>query len=314
MFTDLAGFGRLTSGLQPEAVADLLNTYLDRLNRVVLEHGGTVDKFIGDAMVAFWGAPIARPDDGERAVRAAIAIRRAEAAVGAVPTGDHPPLGPTRIGLHRGDAIVGAFGGQGRTAYTAMGVVMNTASGQESANTSLRTTILISREAVPPSMAGDFRAMGRIVLRGRSTIVEVFEAEFDFPQGARERLNAAYARFDAGEVAALGEIRALAAEFPEDAALRRLLERLESVGPGGVFQLQRSPTAAAPTAKNEPLLAVLAFDDLCDGADMGWFSDGCIEEILQTVASRAPLKVIGRGIELPVPGRSIRRPPRSPPR
>jgi adenylate cyclase len=172
---------------------------------------------------------------------------------------------------------------------------MNTASGLESANTSLRTTILISREAVPPSMAGDFRAMGRIVLRGRSTIVEVFEAEFDFPQGARERLNAAYARFDAGEVAALGEIRALAAEFPEDAALRRLLERLESVGPGGVFQLQRSPTAAAPTAKNEPLLAVLAFDDLCDGADMGWFSDGVSEEILQTVASRAPLKVIGRG-------------------
>ncbi|HLZ84447.1 MAG TPA: adenylate/guanylate cyclase domain-containing protein, partial [Caulobacteraceae bacterium] len=293
MFTDLAGFGRLTQALQPEAVADLLNAYLDRLNRVVLEHGGIVDKFIGDAMVAFWGAPIARPDDGECAVRAAIAIRRAEEeAFRATPIGDDPPLGPTRIGLHRGDAIVGAFGGEGRTAYTALGDVMNTASGLESANSALRTTVLISREALPPSTAGDFRAMGRIVLRGRSNPVEVFEAEFDFPRGARERLNAAYARFDAGDVAALGEFSALAAEFPRDAALRRLLDRLESVGPGGVFHLGASRTAAA---KSEPLLAVLAFDDLSDGADMGWFSDGVSEEILQTVASGAALKVIGRG-------------------
>ena len=237
MFTDLQGFGALSRDLPPEMVASVLNAYLDRLGQVVLEHGGTVDKFVGDAMIAFWGAPVARPDDGERAARAAIAIGRLEEAFRATPIGEHPPLGLTRIGLHRGDAVVGEFGGGGRVAYTAMGDAMNTAAALESGNKALNTKVLISREAIPPSMAGMFRAMGRIGVRGRSEPVEVFEAAPDFPPEARERLNTAYARFDVGEVAALGEISALAAEFPEDLALHGLVDRLKTVGPGGVFRL-----------------------------------------------------------------------------
>ncbi|MDB5481599.1 MAG: adenylate/guanylate cyclase [Caulobacteraceae bacterium] len=237
LFTDLQGFTELTHGLEPEMVANLLNAYLDLLSQAVLEHGGTIDKFVGDAVVAFWGAPIARPDDGERAARAAIAMWRVGEAFRTTPMGDHPPLGRTRVGLHRGDAIVGNFGGEGRITYTALGDVMNTASRLESANKTLNTRILVSREAIPPSMAGSFRVMGRIGLRGRSTPVEIFEAALDFPSEARERLNAAYARFDAGEVAALDEIAALSAEFPDDVALRGLVTRLEGVGPGGVFRL-----------------------------------------------------------------------------
>jgi len=86
-------------------------------------------------------------------------------------------------------------------------------------------------------MAAVFRTMGRIGVRGRSTPVEVFEAALDFPPEARERLNAAYARFDAGEAAALDEIVAMAAEFPEDLALGGLVVRLREVGPGGVSRL-----------------------------------------------------------------------------
>jgi adenylate cyclase len=203
----------------------------------VLEHGGTIDKFVVDSMVAFWGAPVARPDDGECAARAAIAIWRAEEAFRAPPIGEHPPLGRTRVGLHRGDAIVGAIGGEGRTTYSAVGEATNIASALESANRALKTRILLSREAIVPSMAGAFRPMGRLALRGRSKPVEVFEAALAFPPDARERMNAAYARFEAGEVAALAEISALAAGFPEDAALHCLLSRLESVGPGGIFRL-----------------------------------------------------------------------------
>lgn len=236
MFTDLTGFSDLAVGLPPELVASVLNAYLDWLGRVVVDHGGIVDKFVGDAMVAFWGAPVARPDDGERAARAAIATYGAAEAVRAMSLGDHPPLGPTRVGLHRGDAVVGAFGGEGRSTYTALGEAMNTAARLESANTKLRTRILISREAAAPSMAGAFRAMGRIGLRGRSNPVEVFEAAPEFPPEARARLNAAYARFDAGDAPALAEIRALATDFPNDAALHALEGRLEGVGPGGVFR------------------------------------------------------------------------------
>jgi adenylate cyclase len=238
VFTDLEGFTELTHGLEPEMVASLLNAYLDLQSQAVLEHGGTIDKFVGDAVVAFWGAPIARPDDSERAARAAIAMWRVGEAFRNTPMGDHPPLGRTRVGLHRGVAVVGNFGGEGRITYTALGDVMNTASRLESANKALNTKILMSREAAPSSMAGVLRTMGRIGLRGRSTPVELFEAAIDFPAEACARLNAAYARFDGGELAALEEIAALAAEFPNDLALEGLVARLRAVGPGGVFAVR----------------------------------------------------------------------------
>ncbi len=237
VFTDLQGFTQLTHGLEPEVVASLLNRYLDLVSQAVLEHGGTIDKFVGDAVVAFWGAPLSRPDDGERAARAAIAMWRIGEVFRNTPMADVPALGRTRVGLHRGFAIVGNFGGEGRISYTALGDVMNTASRLESANKQLETRILVSREAMPASVAGDCRAMGRIRLRGRATPVEVFEAAPDVPEDSRTRLNAAWLRFDSGDTAALEDIRALAADYPEDTALAKLVDRLEQVGPGGVFQL-----------------------------------------------------------------------------
>ena len=237
LFSDLQGFTEMTHGLEPEMVASLLNAYLDLLSRAVLQHGGTIDKFVGDAVVAFWGAPIAREDDGERAARAALAMWRVGEAFRTTPMGDHPPLGRTRVGVHRGLAIVGNFGGEGRIQYTALGDVMNTASRLESANKQLLTRALISREALPDSMRDDARAMGRVRLRGRSTPVEVFELVTDFPREATERLNVAYARFDGGDGAALADIRALTDAYPEDVALANLLKRLETVGPGGVYNL-----------------------------------------------------------------------------
>lgn len=237
LFSDLQGFTEMTHAIEPELTATLLNTYLDRLCQAVLDHGGTVDKFVGDAVVAFWGAPLSRPDDGERAVKAAIALWEAGQAFRSTQMGDHPPLGRTRVGLHRGPAIVGNFGGEGRISYTALGDVMNTASRLESANKQLETRMLVSREALPASLESEFRVMGRIRLRGRATPVEVFELCADFPPEARDRLNGAYARFDGGDRSALEEIRALAAEYPADQALANLVERLEVAGPGGAFDL-----------------------------------------------------------------------------
>ena len=237
LVTDLTGFNALIEKVAPELLAEVLNAYLQKLSRVVVEHGGTVDKIVSDTMAAFWGAPIALPEDGERAVRAAIAARRVGETFRTAPMAGHPPLGGTRVGLHRGDAVVGAIGGEGRIAYTALGDAMHTAAWLEGASRVLNTGVLASREAIPRSMAGMFRAMGRIGFPGRAAPVEIFEAELDVPSEARERLNAAYQRFDSGEVAALGEISALAAEFADDVALHGLLGRLETVGPGGVFRL-----------------------------------------------------------------------------
>ncbi|HEY5072277.1 MAG TPA: adenylate/guanylate cyclase domain-containing protein [Caulobacteraceae bacterium] len=237
VFTDLEGFTKLSHLIEPETVALLVNRYLDMLSDVVLEHGGTIDKFVGDSVVAFWGAPIAKQDDADRAARAAIAMHLAGEAFRRLAPEGTPPFGKTRVGLHRGSAIVGNFGGEGRIQYTAFGDSMNTASRLEGANKQLDSGVLISAQAAERVTIGGLRAMGRVILRGRATPIEVVEPKPDFPEAARERLNRTYERFDAGETEALKEIVALAAEFPGDGALQNLVLRLEKVGPGGAFVL-----------------------------------------------------------------------------
>src|SRR5690606_822688 len=95
LFSDLEGFTELSHQLEPEAVASLLNEYLDTLSQVVLDHGGVIDKYVGDAIVAFWGAPIARADDGQKAARAGYALWQAGETFrrGRVP--GTPPIGKT---------------------------------------------------------------------------------------------------------------------------------------------------------------------------------------------------------------------------
>src|SRR3546814_1678783 len=168
VFTDLEGFTKLSHAVTPETVARLLNEYLDRLSDIVLDHGGTIDKFVGDAVVAFWGAPLSRPDDGEKAAAAAVAMFRAGEAFRVDMAEGVPPIGMTRVGLHVGDAIVGNFGGEGRIQYTALGDSMNTASRLESANKSLKTGVLISAEAAATAGRDDLMPMGRVTLRGRA--------------------------------------------------------------------------------------------------------------------------------------------------
>jgi adenylate cyclase len=169
LFTDLEGFTRFTDSVEPELLAKVLNQYLDLLSEVVLEYGGTIDKFVGDSIIAFWGAPIARADDADRAVATATALQQAgERFKGMLPPGT-PPIGRTRVGLHKSSVIVGNFGGEGRIQYTAFGDAMNTASRLESANKKLKTKALISGEALEGAQSAEerYRPMGRITVRGR---------------------------------------------------------------------------------------------------------------------------------------------------
>jgi adenylate cyclase len=238
LFTDLEGFTKLSHAIEPEMVALLLNRYLDLLSEVVLRHGGTIDKFVGDAVVAFWGAPIARADDGERAARAALAMYEAgEIFRRDVPPGV-PPIGCTRVGLHRGDAIVGNFGGEGRIQYTALGDSMNLAARLESANKTLKTRALVSETAIAGVTGVPFRPMGRVTVRGRATPIAVYEPVPDMVKDAVTYFTALYDRFDQGDLMALEEIVQYSDEHPEDAALANLVYRLRKVGAGGSFVLE----------------------------------------------------------------------------
>jgi adenylate cyclase len=205
---------------------------------VVLAHGGTIDKFVGDAVVAFWGAPISRPDDAANAANAAYGMHAAGEIFRRAMAEGVPPIGKTRVGLHVGDAIVGNFGGEGRIQYTALGDSMNTASRLEAASKPLKTNVLLSREAAERSGRGDMVPMGRITLRGRSQPVDVFEPRPDLSAEDRQEIAALVAAHTAGDKNDF-VIRATAIrqKMSQEAAIMFLLDRLEQTGNGESYVL-----------------------------------------------------------------------------
>jgi adenylate cyclase len=175
-FSDLAGFTSLSEHLAPETVVGLLNDYLSRMTEIILEEEGTVDKFEGDAIMAFWGAPLDQEDQAVRACRAAL---RQAAALGDL-NGELARQGlpelKVRIGLHTGEAIVGNLGSQKRFDYTVIGDTVNLASRLEGLNKFYSTNIMAS-EAVAADCTGaiEFRELDLVAVKGREAPVRVFE-------------------------------------------------------------------------------------------------------------------------------------------
>ena len=180
-FSDIEGFTRLSESLSPERLALFMNRYLSILSECILDEGGTLDKYVGDAVVAFWNAPLSQEDHADRALRSALRCQNALDA--AVPEFESLgfPLPRTRIGIHTGTAIVGNMGSQWRFNYTALGDVVNTASRLEEANKIVGTRLLVSGDTVAQSRSSgefSFRRLGEVLLQGKSRPVEVWEARF----------------------------------------------------------------------------------------------------------------------------------------
>ncbi len=241
LFSDLEGFTEMSHSIPPEMVARILNAYLDRLSNIVLSHGGTIDKFVGDAVVAFWGAPIARPDDGEQAARAMLAMVAAGDAFRtemAATIGDGAPaIGRTRVGLHHGEAVIGNFGGEGRIQYTALGDAMNTAARLEAANKALNSRALASAESGANDVSDVFVPMGRIQLRGRAQPVDAFEPRPDLSAEQRGTVRALVTAHAAGYAAHVAEWPAANPELAIDASIDCLLKRLQATRPGEAYAL-----------------------------------------------------------------------------
>ena len=229
LFSDLEGFTKMSHAIPPEMVAKLLNRYLDMLSQVVLDHGGVIDKFVGDAVVAFWGAPIARPDDGERAARAGYALWQAgEKFRNSVEPGV-PPIGKTRVGLHWGEAVVGNFGGKTRIQYTALGNSHEHRLAARGGQQGARFEVMASQEFAERSGLDWWRPMGRVVLRGRSKPVDLFEPAPDFPIEDRAALDQAMILIENDRARRSGDPPRWSKSIPEDAALANLLERTRAL-------------------------------------------------------------------------------------
>ncbi|HKC13860.1 MAG TPA: adenylate/guanylate cyclase domain-containing protein [Vicinamibacteria bacterium] len=176
MFTDIQDFTSLSESLPPDALAAALGRYFAVMTAAIHGSGGTVDKYIGDAVMALWNAPEAQKDHAALACSAALACVEATERLMRSPDWAELPPFRTRFGLHRDKVMVGHFGAPDRLSYTALGDGVNLASRLEGLNKTYGTTILAS-QAIRAS-AGDafaFRLLDVVAVKGKSQGVQVYE-------------------------------------------------------------------------------------------------------------------------------------------
>jgi len=232
LFTDIAGFTHLSERMDPVELVSMMNRYFDGVTRIIHDHDGTVDKFIGDAVLAFFGAPLPQADHADRAVAAAIEIKsftntlRNQLTVGGV------ELGETRVGVHSGEAVIGNVGGEQRQNYTALGDAVNLASRLEGANRHLGTLICISETTNSLATSHPARPIARIVVKGRKQPIEVFEPIeiLDLAPAQVARYAEAYRLLDdeGHRDTILRIFRELQDEIPEDLVIAMHLKRLQA--------------------------------------------------------------------------------------
>ena len=172
LFADLVGFTTLAEGMQPQQVAVLLNAFFTRMADAIFQHDGTLDKFIGDSVLAIFGAPMDLPNHALNAVLTAQTMRRA---LGALNEERPEAVLKMRIAIHTGVALVGDIGSPKRREYSVLGDVVNTAARIEE-SVAGPGQIVISR-ATFDRLEGQIaaRSLGNVPLRGRSEAVEMFE-------------------------------------------------------------------------------------------------------------------------------------------
>ncbi len=229
-FSDVEGFSELARQLGPRQVTTLLNTYLSDMASIIFEEQGTLDKYEGDAIIAFWNAPLDQPDHVQLACRTAMRCQRRVQERDAVYrelSGGRPLR--MRVGLHTGPVIVGNMGSAERFDYSMLGDAANLASRLEGANKQLGTRLMVSEDTW--RLLGDQlpgRDLGRITVVGRDEPLRVYEllAEGDASSPRCVEFALAMNEAIAGRIdAALARLDRL----PDDPAAKALAEYLRTV-------------------------------------------------------------------------------------
>jgi len=226
MFTDLAGFSTFSERLGPVELTALLNDYLSEMTDIILEEGGTLDKYEGDAIIAFWNAPLAQPDHAVRACRAALRCQRRLAELRDTYQQRTGAALRMRVGLNTGDVVVGNMGSRKRFNYTILGDAANLASRLEGANKAFGTETMVSGstwQLASAQFCGRKLADLRVV--GRKTAVAVYELTgfaTDAASAGWETFAAGLTHFRDGNFAGAKEIFE---RLPDDPAAQRYARR-----------------------------------------------------------------------------------------
>jgi adenylate cyclase len=254
MFTDIRGFTSVSERLDPEDLVSLLNRYLTAMSDVILREKGTIDKYEGDAIIAFFGAPLAFEDHAVRTCMSAVAIKRTEKELNKIIQEEGLSSVPllTRIGINTGDMVAGNMGTENKMNYTIMGNAVNLAARLEGVNKQYGTWILATESTVRE--AGNrflTRRLDRVRVVGINEPVRIYElvetvdAAEDREKEKIGRFEKALDRFEEQDwTGAADDFRGLAGLFPEDNPARLYLSRCEDFlknPPGadwdGVFNL-----------------------------------------------------------------------------
>jgi len=238
VFTDVKGFSTVSEKMDPNDLVTLLNHYLTGMSDLILDTQGTIDKFEGDAIIAFWGAPLAFEDHAPKAVKAALMMKKSEAEMNErfVREGLSPTPLLTRIGINTGEMTVGNMGTARRMDYTMMGNAVNLAARLEGVNKQYGTWILTAqstRDRLDESVV--VRKLDRVTVVGISTPVRLFEVN-SFRADASDQTLEKIAQFEAGIDAfetqdwekAKALFRAVLTLDPTDGPAKTFFERTEA--------------------------------------------------------------------------------------
>ncbi len=175
LFSDIRSFTTITEKTPPEILTKLLHEYFTEMTEEILATDGVLDKFIGDAIMAFWGAPLEQPDHADRAVRAAQGMMRRLATLQKKWAREGLSFVDIGIGIHTGQAIVGNMGSEKRFDYTVIGDTVNAASRLEGLNKEYKTNIIISeatREAL--KISAPTHELGEVVVKGKTKALKIY--------------------------------------------------------------------------------------------------------------------------------------------
>jgi len=237
MFTDVRSFSTVSEQLDPEALVKLLNYYLSGMSDIILQNGGTIDKYEGDAIISFYGAPLDLPGHAAAACAAAVLMKKKEAELNErfLSEGLSPTPLLTRIGLNTGDMVVGNMGTERKMDYTIMGNAVNLAARLEGVNKQYGSWILASEATVAEAGEGFVcRRFDRVRVVGIKTPVQLWEIVGFAPETDEETLgflarfeeaHKVYDRQDWERAATLFET--LAAERPVDGPSAAYLRRAQ---------------------------------------------------------------------------------------
>jgi len=176
LFSDIEGFTTISEGMSPEQLVGLLNEYLSAMTEIVFRNNGTLDKYEGDAVMAFRGAPIPQAHHALAACLSALQMEEKLVSIRAVWKQQGKPALNMRIGINTGEMVVGNLGGMGKFDYTVIGDSVNLASRLEGANKQYKTKIMVSErtyELVKDKILG--RELDLIAVKGRSAPLKIFE-------------------------------------------------------------------------------------------------------------------------------------------